>query len=134
MNMELRDKKRKFIDSIKDALRGIKHTYKTEKNFKREVIIGLIVIICGVLFKLNITEWLIIILLIGWVLTCELINTTIEKTIDLYTAKYNEIAKIVKDASGGAVLVSSITSSTIGLLIFVPKIISLIKELLWKKN
>jgi len=134
MNMESRDKKRKFTDSIKDALRGIKHTYKTEKNFKREVIIGLIVIICGILFKLNITEWLIIILLIGWVLTCELINTTIEKTIDLYTTKYNEIAKIVKDASGGAVLISSITSSTIGLLIFVPKIISLIKELLWKKN
>ena len=134
MNMELKDKKRTFFDSLKDCLRGIKNTYKTDANFRREIIIGLLVIVGGLILKLNVTEWIIVILLIGLVLVCELINTAIEKAVDLYTKKYNAAAKVIKDTSAGAVLTISITSAVIGIIIFIPKVIELIKELLWKKN
>ena len=77
---------------------------------------------------------IIVILLIGLVLVCELINTAIEKAVDLYTKKYNEAAKVIKDTSAGAVLTISITSAIIGIIIFIPKVIELIKESLWKKN
>ena len=132
--MELKNKKRTFLDSVKDCLRGIKDTIKNEINFIRELIMGLLVIICGFIFKLSLFEWIIIILLITLVLVGELINTAIEKTVDLYTKEYNELARTIKDTAGGAVLITSIASAIIGLLIFIPKIINLMEELLWKKN
>lgn len=124
-----KNKNRTWLDSVKDCLRGIAYTFKTENNFKREIIIGLLVIICGLILKLTIIEWIIIILLINTVLVSELINTALERTVDLYTKEYNEIAKAIKDAASASVFITSIASAIIGLLIFVPKIIYLMEEI-----
>ena len=132
--MEYKNKNRTWLDSVKDCLRGISYTFKTENNFKREIVLGIIVIICGLFFKLSLIEWVIIILLINTVLVGELINTALERTVDLYTKEYNEIARAIKDAASASVLVICISSSIIGLLIFIPKIINLVEELIWEKN
>ena len=124
--MESKNKKRTWLDSVKNCLDGIKYTLKNENNFLREMIIGIIVIICGFVFHLNSYEWAIIIFLIGLVLVCELINTALEKTVDLYTKEYSAIGKVIKDAAGGAVLVVSIATAIIGLIIFLPKLFNLI--------
>lgn len=125
--MELKNKKRTWLDSVKNCLDGISYTIKNENNFLREIIIGLIIVILSFIFKLNIYEWVLVVLLIGLVLTFELINTALEKTVDLYTKEYNEIGKVIKDAAGGAVLIISIISAILGIIIFLPKIINLIK-------
>jgi len=127
--MELKNKKRTFIDSVKNCLEGIIYTFNHENNFKREIIIGLLVIIAGSLFKISIIEWSIVLLLINFILVCELLNTALEKTVDLYTKEYNAIGKVIKDAAGGAVLTMCIFSATIGLLIFIPKVISFITNI-----
>jgi len=127
--MELKNKKRTFIDSVKNCLEGIIYTFNHENNFKREIIIGLLVIIAGFLFKISIIEWSTVLLLINFILVCELLNTALEKTVDLYTKEYNAIGKVIKDAAGGAVLTMCIFSATIGLLIFIPKVISFITNI-----
>lgn len=129
MNMGLKGKKRTFIDSVKNCLEGISYTITHENNFKREMIMGMIVVILSLFFKISILEWVIVILLINFVLVCELINTALEKTVDLYTKEYNETAKIVKDVAGAAVFVMCIFSAIIGMIIFLPKIIALISSL-----
>ena len=53
-------------------------------------------------------------------------NTSIEKTVDLYTKEYNKTAKIVKDVAAAAVLVMSMFSAVIGMLIFIPKIMEVL--------
>lgn len=133
MNMELKDKriykkkKRTFIDSVKNCLDGINYTVTHENNFKREMILGIIAVILSAVLKISILEWVIVLLLINFVLVCELINTALEKTVDLYTKEFNEIAKIVKDVAGATVLVMCIFSAIIGAIIFIPKILILIK-------
>jgi len=127
--MESKNKKRTFIDSVKNCLEGIIYTFNHENNFKREMIIGIVVIITGFLLRINLIEWCIILLLINFVLVCELINTALEKTVDLYTKEYNTIGKIIKDAAGGAVLIMCFFSSIIGSIIFLPKIINLITNI-----
>ena len=129
MNMGSKDKKRTFLDSVMNCLEGISYTITHENNFKREVIIGILVVILSLILKISILEWVIVILLINFVLVCELINTALEKTVDLYTTKYNETAKIVKDVAGASVFVMCIFSAIIGMIIFVPKIITLISNL-----
>lgn len=133
MNTESKDKriykkkKRTFIDSVKNCLDGINYTITHENNFKREMTLGIIAVILSAVLKISILEWVIVLLLINFVLVCELINTALEKAVDLYTKEFNETAKIVKDVAGATVLVMCIFSAIIGAIIFIPKILVLIK-------
>ena len=130
MNMGSKGKiKRTFLASVKNCLEGINYTLNHENNFKREMIIGILVVIASLILKLSILEWVIVILLINFVLVCELINTALEKAVDLYTKEFNETAKIVKDVAGASVFVMSIFSAVIGMIIFLPKIVEFIKNI-----
>ena len=129
MGSKDKKKKRTFLDSVKNCLEGINYTLSNENNFKREIIIGILVVIMSAILKISIIEWVIVILLINFVLVCELINTALEKAVDLYTKEFNKTAKIVKDVAGASVFVMSIFSAIIGFIIFLPKLINLISNL-----
>lgn len=114
---------KKLIKSFKYAFEGILAGIKEEQNMKIHIIIMILVIIFGIMLKINTTEWIICILLFGLVISMELMNTAIENTVNLITKEKNQQAKIAKDVAAGAVLVSAIVSAIIGLMIFVPKIL-----------
>ena len=114
---------KKLIKSFKYAFEGILIGIKEEQNMKIHITIMILVIIFGIMLKINTIEWIICILLFGLVISMELINTAIENTVNLITKEKNQQAKIAKDVAAGAVLVSAIVSAIIGLMIFVPKIL-----------
>lgn len=116
---------KKLIKSFKYAFEGIFKGIKEEQNMKIHIAIMILVIIFGILFKISKIEWIICIALFGLVISMELVNTAIENTVDLITKEKNEQAKIAKDVAAGAVLVSTIAAATIGLMIFVPKILEI---------
>ena len=47
--------------------------------------------------------------------------------MDLVTEEYNEKAKIAKDVAAGAVVIASINAIIIGTIVFLEKIINVIK-------
>ena len=114
---------KKLLKSFKYAFDGIYTGIKEEQNMKIHITIMILVIIFGIMLKISKIEWIICIILFGFVISMELINTAIENTVDLVTKEKNEHAKIAKDVAAGAVLVSAIASAIIGLIIFVPKIL-----------
>ncbi|MDY5058522.1 MAG: diacylglycerol kinase family protein [Bacilli bacterium] len=118
--------KRSFLTSLMDCINGLEFVITNEENFRREIIIGIITIILSYILKISQTEYIIVLIMIALVLTSEVINTAIEKTVDLYTNKYNETAKIAKDVSAFAVLLMSIFALIIGIIIFGSKIINII--------
>lgn len=103
------------------AWNGLKIIIK-ERNFQIHLIATLLVIGAGLSLKLNVTEWAIVILVIGMVLISEMFNSVIEQTIDHVKPEVHPTAKLIKDMSAGAVLVASIIAIIIGVLIFLPKI------------
>lgn len=111
------------------AFKGIDDVIEHEPNMKIHVVVAILVVIMAFILKVNIMEWIILVLLIGAVLAAETINTTIENLVDMYTKEYDEKAKIVKDTAAGTVLILAITSAIIGLIIFIPKIICLLESL-----
>ena len=117
----------KFKDSFNHATDGIEYAINHERNLKIEIFFGIIVSIAGFLFKISILEWLVIVLVIGMVICLELVNTSIERTVDLVTKEYKDLAKSAKDVAAGAVLVMSMFSVVVGIIIFLPKIIALLK-------
>lgn len=109
------------IKSFGYAGRGIKIVFGSEPNMKIHIFVAMLVILCGFVFKINITEWILCFLCIGLVFSAEMINTAIENVVDLASPEHHELAGKAKDIAAGAVLICAIISVVIGLLIFVPK-------------
>ena len=62
---------------------------------------------------------------IGAVLSLELVNTAIEAVVDLVTEEYHPLAKVAKDTAAAAIFVIAVVAAIVGVIIFLPKIISL---------
>ena len=119
-------RKRTFSSSVKDCLNGFKFININEDNFKREILLGIIALVLSYLLKIDKIEFIIIIIVIGLVLVSEIINTAIERLVDLVSPKYNKLAGEVKDIAASSVLLMCIFSLVVGVIIFVPKIINLL--------
>lgn len=107
------------------AFKGIFAAVKTQRNFRVHLPAALAVTVAGFLLKLNPTEWALILLTVGLVLSLELVNTAIESLVDLVSPGYDKKAGRIKDIAAGAVLIAAVVSVIIGLIIFLPKITAL---------
>ena len=119
-------KMKKIRNSFKYAIEGIWTSFKTERNMKIHIFIMILVIIAGIILKINKSEWIICIILFAIVIGSELFNTSIETIVDMVMPEKNEKAKIAKDVSAGAVLVVAIGAAILGLVIFVPRILNIL--------
>ena len=119
-------KMKKIRNSFKYAIEGIWTSFKTERNMKIHIFIMILVIIAGIILKINKSEWIICIILFAIVIGSELFNTSIETIVDMVMPEKYEKAKIAKDVSAGAVLVVAIGAAIIGLVIFVPRILNIL--------
>ncbi|PPA71448.1 diacylglycerol kinase family protein [Jeotgalibacillus proteolyticus] len=106
------------------AWEGLKDAYKNEQNFKLHLAAGSIVVGAGFFFKVSQFEWLVLIAVITGILSLELVNTAIERSIDLITSDRHPLAKKAKDASAAAVFLFSLGAVIIGIVIFIPKILT----------
>lgn len=133
MDMEKISEKKRFslvarAKSFTHAFRGIGVLVKSTHNFWVHIFTAIIAIILGVLLKISHIEWMILILVSGFVMVTEALNTAIEIDIDLTSPNYHPYARDTKDVAAGAVLISAITAVVIGLIIFIPKVIVLISK------
>ena len=116
--------KRKF-SSINNSWNGLKVAYKNEQSVYIHLVCTVILLLLSFLLKISLTQWLIIIAIIGLTLVVELINTAIESTVDLVTKEFHPLAKVAKDTASAAEFVLSVTSAIIALMIFIPRIMEL---------
>lgn len=121
---------KKRIQSFGYAGRGIKSVFGSEVNMKIHSVVIIIVVICGFVFNINVTEWIMCLLCIGLVVGAEMMNTAIENVVDLASPDFHPLAAKAKDIAAGAVLICAIISVLIGLLIFIPKVWNFVGGLL----
>ena len=113
--------------SFQYAWNGISYCFKTQQNFRIHLLVFTLVCIAGFFLKISHTEWLVIILCGVLVLMLEMINTAIEYLCDVVTTDFHPMIRIIKDVIAGAVLVSAAGTVVAGLIIFLPKILLLLK-------
>jgi len=114
------------LESFKYAFDGIRTLFVNGHNSWLHFIAALLVIISGIAFRISATEWIAVIIAIGLVFSSEAINTSIEKLSDFVSPEKRGSIKEVKDLAAAAVLISAITAILIGLIVFIPKIVTLI--------
>ncbi|WML46401.1 diacylglycerol kinase family protein [Neobacillus sp. PS3-40] len=123
--MDLNDNKKNMRvplwKSFSFAICGIKNAIQNERNIRIHLFISIIVVGCSFYFSITRSEWLFVLFAIGGMLALELINTAIERVVDLVTNEYHPLAKQAKDLAAGAVFLYAIFSVIVGLILFLPK-------------
>jgi diacylglycerol kinase (ATP) len=120
-------KMERLIKSFEHAFEGLEHAYNRDQNLRIHFIIAIVVVITSILFKVNPFEMGILGIMILLVMVTEMINTAIERMVDLITKEHREDAKIAKDVAAGMVFLTAAGSLIVGFLIFLPHIIKLFK-------
>lgn len=110
--------------SFKFAWQGLKEAFLNEPNFRVHVLFAVLVLVLALVFGFNLTEWIVLLFTISFVIVLELINTSLEALVDLVSSEIRPKAKIAKDVAAAAVLVSAVIAVIVGVLLFAPKFLS----------
>ncbi|EKE25742.1 MAG: diacylglycerol kinase [uncultured bacterium] len=111
---------KRFRRSVKHAFDGLGWAFSHEKNFRIELFIGFLVVLFISLFDVKVWEAVVLLLMIMWVLIFELINTVVERVVDILKPRIHPYARLIKDLMAGVVLISATVSIVVGVLIFYP--------------
>lgn len=114
------DSKKFHVLSFKHAFAGMVAALKEEPNLKFHFLAAILVIALSFFLKISARDFVIIIFLIGFVIALELTNTAIEAVVDHVIQTNHPGAKLAKDISAGAVLISAITAAVVGIWIILP--------------
>jgi diacylglycerol kinase len=118
-----------LTQSFRAAWRGLLRAFKGECTFRVMTAAALAVIILVCTLPLGSAERLMLLLLTGLVLSLELLNTMIERFIDLLKPRLSDYVRDVKDLMAAAVFTASFFAALIGILILAPYVSALIRRL-----
>ncbi len=122
---------KRLKNSFKYSFQGLIYAFKYEMSITTYSIIVAIGVSFGFWLGNTLTEWIIIIILIGLILGIELINTSLEAVVDLCCHEIHPLAKIAKDTASAATFVLSITTLISASIIYLPKILDKFPFLIW---
>lgn len=127
--MDLHDRNRKgfkrLLRSFKYASQGLIFVVKHEQNMQIHIITAVFILFLAYLTNLPLVHWLILLLVIAGMFSLEIMNTAVERTVDLVTEEYHPLAKRAKDIAAAAVFVYCVFAVIIGLTVFVPAIMAM---------
>ena len=116
---------RLFVKSVGFALEGVVALYKSERYARIHTGIAIIVLVLAFCLQVTATEFCILVLMFGMILSMEAANTAIEKICNMYTKEIDPRIKVIKDLGAAAVLLAGIAAIVAGLVILVPYILRL---------
>ncbi len=122
---------RRFLQSVHHALRGVVLVFRHEQSFRLQMIGAFVVVVLGIWLSIRPTEWIVILLLIGAVLCLEIINSIFERLVDVLKPRLHPDIRDMKDLMAGCVLVVSLVALGSGAVIFIPKLIPIVEEILY---
>ena len=114
---------RSFNKSLMHALNGLRLAFRSQRNFRKHLIIAFLTLSIAFFIKVSIVEFCLILFANGLVLIVEMLNSVVEFVIDAYYKnKWAKLAKLAKDIAAGAVLIAATVSATISLIIYSSKL------------
>lgn len=114
---------KRFIQSFKDAAKGMVYTFTHGQNFRVQVAVAIFVVILMFALSLSKYEIIILCLMITLVLLLELLNTAVEKMLDLLKPRMSLHVETVKHIMAAMVLLASLAAVIIGVVILLPPLI-----------
>ena len=117
---------RRFFKSVKHAIQGVRYAGASERNFRLEIMAAFLVVVLMFLLRVTSQEKAMLVFVIVGVLVLELVNTSIERVVDMLKPRVHPYARISKDVMAAAVLISSVGAVIIGFLILGPYLFEIV--------
>jgi diacylglycerol kinase len=117
------------MESFSHAWRGLRLAFVTERSFRIQVAAALVVIALVVICPLVGWERVLLLVATAAVLVLELVNSMVERLVDLFKPRLNAYVRDIKDLMAAAVLVASAFSLVVGLLVLWPHLKQLLNFL-----
>jgi len=114
-----------FRNSLKHAIQGLKLAYKTEKSFRIQLAAFAILLVLLIILPLLTWERVLLLLVAMFILVLELLNSSVERLVDLVKPQLQQYAGEIKDVMAGAVLLASVFSLIFAAVILIPRLIAL---------
>ncbi|MFA5777328.1 MAG: diacylglycerol kinase [Parcubacteria group bacterium] len=111
---------KEICTSFKCAFRGVKYAISHERNFQIEIISAFSIVALILIFDIKSWEAVVLFLMIMWILVVELVNTVVEKVVDILKPRVHPYARLIKDMMAAVVLISAVFVAAIGIIIFYP--------------
>ncbi len=106
------------------AWQGMKALLRYEHNARIHLVAAILAVIVGFVFRISPTEWCLIVLCIASVISAEALNSAVEALADKVSPGFDPLIGRAKDLGASAVTLLAIASVVVGLIIFIPKLIS----------
>ncbi|OGF20791.1 hypothetical protein A2316_03110 [Candidatus Falkowbacteria bacterium RIFOXYB2_FULL_38_15] len=119
----------RFIRSFRYSLKGLSQIFREEHSFRIQVFIGLLVLILSLGFNIKVWELVVVVLVMTLIFVLELINSVLERFVDVLKPRLHPYVESSKDMMAAVVLIFSIGAILIGLLIFTPYFINLFSNI-----
>jgi undecaprenol kinase len=111
---------RRFWKSFQAARHGLTRAMASEHSFRIHALVAVVIVALILFLRLPRAEAALLILLVSTILTLELVNTVVERFVDMLEPRVHPYVGVIKDLMAAAVLITSIASVIIGLVIFLP--------------
>ena len=107
-----------LVKSFAYAFRGLWFCVKNERNMRIHIVAAVVVLLFSLIYGLTRTEYALLVMMLGLVMVCELVNTAIEALVNLGAPAYDSLARIAKDVAAAAVLLCALAAVGVGLALF----------------
>jgi diacylglycerol kinase (ATP) len=111
-----------LLQSFNYAFEGIIHVLRTQRNMRIHFGVSILVLGGALVFDLTRLEIVALLVAISFVIIAEMFNTALEYAIDIFTSRYDPLAKMAKDVAAGAVLIATVNALAVAYLVFYDKL------------
>lgn len=118
------------LRSLGYALNGLLILLREEHNARLHLLGAVLAVTAAFFLHLSRMEWILILLCIGMVFILEIINSAVERLADHISPGRHRLIGQAKDLCAGAVLMGAMTAFAIGAIIFIPKILQIIRHVI----
>src|SRR5690625_4650606 len=109
-----------FYVALQHAWRGLVVVFQREANFRIELGLGVLAVL--VAWFVRVPVWPVVLVSVV-VLSAEVVNSALERTVDLITQEQNPLARDIKDIAAGAVLLTSLGALVFAFVYLLPPLI-----------
>ncbi len=119
--------KRSWLGKFADAFRGLFHAVTTEWSFAAHLPVAAAAVALAAWLGISPVEWCLVVLSIGGVVAAETFNTSVESLARALDSGPDQRIKDALDTASAAVLVAVGAAILVGLLIFGPRLLALVR-------
>lgn len=119
-------KARNLGESFRFAATGMVQALRSERNMRIHIAVAILAVLLSYALGLGRLETVIVVLATVIVIVAEMVNTALEHLVDMVTAEYHPLAAKVKNIAAGAVLTAAVGAAVVGIMIFGPRLVSMI--------